>query len=194
LLVALTGGQAVAVLDPAKMAPLGRLDAGDRPSSIHVNLNGETFYVVKSTTRSVWVFDLASLKWTHTISDPSLVRLSDIAQAPDGRLLLLDAAQDSLLVMDSSGSAIEARVPLLPADCGECTHVPMALTISPDGKRLVVVGRGGWVSLVDLKTRELVAAQQAGRDLRGVVWAGGGNIFATSFATGEVVVLGSEDG
>ncbi|MDH5558345.1 MAG: YncE family protein [Alphaproteobacteria bacterium] len=194
LLIALTGGQAVAVLDPADMAPLERLDAGDRPSSIHVDRNGEAFYVVKSTTRSVWVFDLASLKWTHTISDPSLVRLSDIAQAPHGRLLLLDATQDSLLVLDASGSTIEARIPLLPAECGECTHVPMALTVSPDGKRVVVVGRGGWVSLVDLKTQELVGARQAGHDLRGVVWAGDGKIFTTSFASGEVVVLGSADG
>lgn len=189
LLVALTAGQSVSVLDRATLTPLRSLDAGDRPSSIHVDRNGKAFYVVKSTTRSIWVFDADSLKWIRAISDPSFIRPSGLAQAPNGRLLLLDAAQDALLVMDATDTAIETRVPLLSADCGECTHVPMALAVSPDGERVVVVGRGGWVSLIELKTLRLVAARQAGRDLRGVVWGGDGRIFATSFGTGEVVVL-----
>lgn len=189
LLVALTGGKVVAVLDTATLEGKAGLDAGDRPSAIFVDRDGKHFYVVKSTTRSVWVFDTASLKWARSITDAGLVRLSDLNQSPDGRLLLLDATKDALLVMDPTGTTIAQRVPLLAADCGQCTHVPMALSLSPDGTRAAIVGRGGWVSLIDLKQWRLIAARQVGRDLRGVVWAGQDRIFVTSFGTAEVVVV-----
>lgn len=189
LLVALTSGNAVAVLDPKKMVSLLRLDAGDRPSSVHVDRNNGKVYVVKSTTRSVWVYSALDFEWLKAISDPSLVRLSDMAQGPNGELLLLDGTQDVLLVMPPSGDTIEKRIPLLPDNCEQCTHVPMALAVSPDGSRIAVAGRGGWVSLIDLKKAQLIGAQQVGKDLRGIVWAGDNRIFTTSFATSEVVVL-----
>lgn len=189
LLVALTGGKAIAVIDAASMTPVRALEAGDRPSSILVDRNEAEFYVVKSTTRAVWVFDAATLKWRRSITDPSMTRLSDMIQAGDGRLLLLDAARDALLVMDAKGERVEKRVPLLPDDCDNCSHVPMAMAVSPDGRRLAVVGRGGWVSLLAIESWTVLAAARVGADLRSVVWTDPGTLFVASFGTGEVVVL-----
>ena len=189
LFVALTAGQAVSVIDRDEMVLLRTLDAGDRPSSIHIDHKADRIYVIKSTTRSIWVFDAKTLTWTHNIADQSFIRLSDLAQAPDGRLLLLDSAQDTLLIIDASTNTVVAHVPLLKDDCQQCRHVPMALAISPDGRSAAVVGRGGWVSLVDLSSQSLVDARMSGQDYRGVAWSGNDRIFATSFGSGEVVVL-----
>lgn len=190
LLVALTGGQAVGIVEPITMTSVRAVDAGDRPTLVRHDKISDRILVLKSTTRSIWVYDTATMEHTGTISNPSLVRLADMAISPTGQVLLLDTSQDILMVLNKSGQSLDAEISLNDPQCQDCgEHFPMALSLTPKGDRAAVVGRSGRLSIIDLKAGRLIANRLVGKDLRGVAWGPKNRVFVTSFATGEVVVL-----
>ncbi|MDH4247685.1 MAG: hypothetical protein OEW39_07705 [Deltaproteobacteria bacterium] len=190
LLVALTAGQALALLEPIGMVALKAVDAGDRPTLVRHDTVNRRILVLKSTTRSIWVFDPKTLSHTGTISNPNLVRLADMAVGPKGEILVLDTSNDNLMILKADGTGLENTISLSAGSCTTCeAHYPMALSIHPSGTKAVVAGRSGRVSLLDLKNGTLLAEKPVGQDLRGICWGAENRVFVTSFATGEVVVL-----
>lgn len=190
LFVANTADQSISVIDTRQGKLVRTIDAGDRPQSLAVDRRRQRLIVVKSTTRSVWTFDLVEFRTAKTITNPALTRPMDVAVAPDGTLLLVDSKQDKLLRIAVDDGRVLTAIDLADPGCSDCgAYVPTAVALSPDGRSAAVASRNGAVSLIDLVENRLLASRIVGRDLRDVVFLDRDRIAVTSFATGEVVVV-----
>ncbi|MFQ6016692.1 MAG: hypothetical protein ACE5KF_00705 [Kiloniellaceae bacterium] len=190
LLVANTAGRSISVIDTGQGKVIRTIDAGDRPHSLAVDRPRQRLIVVKSTTRSVWTFDLAGYRKTRTITNRALTRPMDVVAVADGTLLLVDSKQDKLLRIAGDDGRVLGEIELADPACPDCgAFIPTAVTLSPDGRSAAVASRNGAISLIDVAENRLLASRIVGRDLRDVVFVNRDRIAVTSFATGEVVVV-----
>jgi len=189
LYVADSGDGTVAVVDRQKGALVAQLDGGDRPQTVVVDRRVGRLILVKSTTRSLWLFNLADNQQAGRWDNPAFVRPMDLAVLADGSTLLVDAGSSQVLHLGPDGST-RATITLDDpgcADCGEFT--PVAIALSADRGLAAVASRNGALSLIDVATDRLVLSRRVGRDLRGVIFDRAGRLVATSFAENRVIVV-----
>jgi YVTN family beta-propeller protein len=182
LFVANTADGTVSVIDRATLAVTGTVAVGERPQELAVDAAHGRLLVLQTTTRSLAVVGLDSLRREAVWRSAELVRPAGLALTAEGDALVADAGAEALLLFDDGGR-VRRRL-TLPA--GAVT--PMALALSPDGGRVAVAGRDGSISVLRLDggaaTRQVV-----GLDLRAVLFAPDGRIFATSFGDGTLIGL-----
>ena len=188
LFVADSGDGSVAVVDRRTGAPIARLDGGDRPQTVAVDARAGRLILVKSTTRALWLFDLADNQPAGHWDNPAFVRPVDLALLADGSVLLVDAGAGQVLHLGSDG-AIRATIALDDPGCPDCGEfAPMAIALSADASLAAIASRNGALSLIDVATDRLLLSRRVGRDLRGVVFDRAGRLVATSFADDTVIV------
>jgi len=189
LYVADSGGGTIAVVDRLKGTVLQQLDGGDRPQTVVVDHKAGRLILVKSTTRSLWLFNLADNQQAGRWDNPAFIRPMDLAVLADGSTLLVDAGSGQVLHLGPDGST-RATIALDDpgcADCGEFT--PIAIALSADRGLAAVASRNGALSLIDVAADRLILSRRVGRDLRGVVFDRAGRLVATSFAENRVIVV-----
>jgi DNA-binding beta-propeller fold protein YncE len=189
LYVADSGDGTVAVVDRQKGTLLQQLDGGDRPQTVVVDRQAGRLILVKSTTRSLWLFNLADNQQAGRWDNPAFIRPMDLVALADGSTLLVDAGAGQVFHLGPDGST-RATIALDDpgcADCGEFT--PLAIALSADGHLAAVASRNGALSLIDVAADRLILSRRVGRDLRGVVFDRAGRLVATSFAENRVIVV-----
>jgi DNA-binding beta-propeller fold protein YncE len=189
LYVADSGDGTVAVVDRQKGALLDRLDGGDRPQTVVVDRKAGRLILVKSTTRSLWLFNLSDNQQAGRWDNPAFVRPMDLAVLADGSSLLVDAGADRVLHLGPDG-ATRATIALDDPGCPGCGEfAPVAIALSADGGLAAVASRNGALSLIDVASDRLLVSRRVGRDLRGVIFDRAGRLVATSFADNRVIVV-----
>ena len=189
LYVADSGDGTVAVVDRQTGTLLQQLDGGDRPQTVVVDRKAGRLILVKTTTRSVWLFNLADNQQAGRWDNPAFIRPMDLVALADGSALLVDAGAGRVFHLGPDGST-RATIALDDpgcADCGEFT--PLAIALSADGGLAAVASRNGALSLIDVAKDRLLISRRVGRDLRGVVFDRAGRLVATSFADNRVIVV-----
>jgi YVTN family beta-propeller protein len=189
LWVANSGDGTVTVVDRAREAVAATLDGGDRPQTVVADPAAGRLILVKSTTRALWLFDLADGHPAGRWEQGAFVRPMDLVVLAGGDALLADAGADRVLHLGPDG-AVRATIALSDPGCDGCEEfTPMAVALSPDGKLAAVASRNGALSLIDVASDRLLLSRRVGRDLRGVVFDAAGRLLATSFAEGKVLVV-----
>ncbi len=189
LYVADSGDGTVAVVDRQKGVVIDRLDGGDRPQTVVVDRKAGRLILVKSTTRSLWLFNLADDKQSGRWDNPAFVRPMDLAMLADGSALLVDAGSGHVLHLGPDG-ATRATIALDDPGCADCGEfAPMAIALSADGALAAIASRNGALSLIDVASNRLLLSRRVGHDLRGVVFDRTGRLVATSFADNRVIVV-----
>ena len=182
LFVANTADGTLSVIDRATLAVTGTVDVGERPQELAVDADHGRLLVLQTTTRSLAVVDLDGPRRRSVWRSEELVRPAGLALTGDGGALVADAGAQALVLFDADGR-VRRRLPL-PVD----VVTPMALALSPDSGRVAVAGRDGSISILHLEG-DGATRQAVGRDLRAVLFAPDGRIFATSFGDGTLIGL-----
>ncbi len=189
LYVADSGDGTVAVVDRQTGTVLQQLDGGDRPQTVVVDRKAGRLILVKSTTRSLWLFNLADNQQAGRWDNPSFIRPMDLVALADGSALLVDAGAGQVFHLGPDG-ATRAAIALDDPGCADCGEFsPVAIALSADGGLAAVASRNGALSLIDVAADRLILSRRVGRDLRGVVFDRAGRLVATSFAENRVIVV-----
>ena len=185
LFVANTADGTLSAIDRATLAVTGTVDVGERPQEPAVDAGRGRLLVLQTTTRSIAVVDPGALRRRSVWRGAELVRPSGLALTDDGGALVADAGAEALFLFGPDGR-MQRRLALPPG-----VVTPTALALSPDGGRVAVAARDGSISVLGLDGGGAVR-RVVGRDLRAVLFAPDGRIYATSFGDGTLVGLATE--
>ncbi|MFQ5794719.1 MAG: beta-propeller fold lactonase family protein [Candidatus Bipolaricaulia bacterium] len=179
----------VSVIDTTILEVLKNIQVGFNPFSIVLTQDGRLAYVSHSRGRNIGVIDLATVQMVRTIPLPFLTRLLEIDVTDDGRhLYIADGIRNSVVVVDDEqGEAMRSLQ--VTREGGNVEYSPMGLAISPDGTRLYVVNRNGYLSVFELPQDRLLGTLKLGVDLRQVAFAPDGTAYITSQGTNSVIVV-----
>lgn len=155
------GSGSVSVVDAD--GTVRNVDTGQGAEGIDISPDGEEVWVAHRNDNNLVVLDAVSLEKLATLETgefPIRVRMT-----PDGnRVLVSCAASNELVIYDRAGRKETGRVPL--------EDTPVGILVSPDGLRAFVANTGSdKVSVVDLRTLEVVSAIEPGREPDGLAWA-----------------------
>ncbi|GAK57032.1 hypothetical protein U27_03996 [Candidatus Vecturithrix granuli] len=180
----------VSVIDMVTHALLTNIPVNERPYAIAIAPDHSRAYITSSQTHSITILDLASQKAIDAIVLESISRLTNLVISPDGRYLYIcDAISNSIVVVDTT---VKRQVRTLNAakfEKSDLEFSPTDLALSTDGKRLYVIGRTGYLSVIALENHEVLASLEVGQDLRNIALAPDGTSYISSFGTNSVSIV-----
>lgn len=120
------------------------------PREITVDPNGLTAAIADDVTGRIILFDMMRRQIIGIVTGPAPLR--DMMFSSDGRALYISGGDDqAIAVVDVKAADVTRRIPT------NLTSATLALTRSPDGRRLFVQSRGGDVGVIDLDRGQPVA-------------------------------------
>jgi YVTN family beta-propeller protein len=159
------GDNSVSVVDVASRAVVATIAAGKFPHGIRISPDGKHAYVANLKGGTVSVIDVASRKEIDQI--PVGKGPAQVGFTPDGRLAFVSLSEEkAVAVIDPSNRKVTRKIAV--------GTVPIQLFATPDSSVLVVANQGSRanpgtsVSLVDLKTFEVIKTVQTGSGAHGV--------------------------
>jgi YVTN family beta-propeller protein len=178
-----TGSNTVSLIDAETLERKQSIGVGERPFSLEFGPDQKIY--VTTNVHTVEVIDPVAGKALEPFDLGELARLQGLAVSSEGQIFVADGLTDLVQEVDKSGKAR-----LDPGDIPQNEEFsPTDVALSPDGSRLYVVGRSGYVGVIDPKARRLVQTLKPGGDLRQVVVGADGRVYATDFGGNRVVVL-----
>jgi len=154
-------GGFVRFFDPATLAEVATLDLGDPPHELAISPDRKTAYIPlygdgvygnnPNPDHRIVIVDLESRSVTGTIDVAPNLAPHGLQVDNDGMLYASCDLSDTLLVIDPEKKTIETAI-----DVGGAAHW---VAVLPDGSKAYTANKadGLFVSVVDLKTRELIA-------------------------------------
>ena len=180
----------VSVIDTATHDLLTNIPVNERPYGIVIAPDHTRAYVTSSQTRSITIIDLESQKTSGTIVLETMSRLTNLIMSPDGNYLYIcDAMSNSIVVVDIAAGKLHRTLNTADFDDSDLEFSPTDLALSQDGKLLYVVGRTGYISVINIETERVLATLEIGQDLRNIVLASDGRAYISSFGTNRVSVV-----
>jgi len=139
---------------------------GAGPEGFDVSPDGKQLWVAHSRDGHVSIIDLAARKVAQ-VFDAGTQRSNRLKFTPDGATVLIsDLAAGDLVIVDAASRTVTKRLPLGRALVG--------ILIPPDGSVAYVAAQGeNYVSIVDLKTYNLVGRVETGNGPDGMAWIAG---------------------
>lgn len=184
-----TASDNVTLLDTRRDQVLTHIPVRARPQAIVIPAEGTYAYVTSAQTHALSVIDLSTQKMVRTIDLAAITRLLGIAAAPDTRrLYVADNISNAVVEIDQE-TGRQSRVLQAGKSGSDTEFSPTSVQLSADGQRLYVIGRSGWLSILDIATGTILGTLQIGRDLRDMTLAADGTLYVTSFATDAVLVV-----
>lgn len=179
--VANIGSGTVTALDLDTGEKLRDIATGSGAEGIDVTPDGRQVWITNRAEDTVTILDAATLEVLETVASASFpIRAK---ATPDGQhVLVTNARSGDLSVFDVGRRALARRVafdldvpPPPPGAAGSpfaSSSVPIGILIPPDGERAYVAhGRVDAVSVIDLRTWQVVATLDAGRNPDGMAWS-----------------------
>lgn len=180
----------ISVIDMVTHTLLTNILVNERPYAIVIAPDHSRAYITSSQTHSITIIDLASQKAIDVIVLESISRLTNLASSADGRYLYIcDAISNSIVVVDTTAKRQVQTLNAAKFDNSDLEFSPTDLALSPDGQRLYVVGRTGYLSVIALENHEVLASLEVGQDLRNIVLAPDGTAYISSFGTNSVSIV-----
>lgn len=124
---------------------------GDRPEGIDLSPDGGELWTATRNDGHVSIIDVASRRVVETL-DLRLEDANRLKFTPDGRVLIIDGAAASLVVLDAAARTVTERVTL-----GEDQTGSGAVLVAPDGRAYLGLRAVDRVAVVDLDTLEITA-------------------------------------
>lgn len=142
------------------------IPVGEGPEGFDVSPDGQQLWVAHSRDGHVSVIDLAARKVAQ-VFDAGTQRSNRLKFTPDGKTALIsDLAAGDLVIVDAASRTVTKRLPLGRALVG--------ILVPPDGSVAYVAAQGeNYVSIVDLKTYNLVGRVETGDGPDGMAWVAG---------------------
>ena len=142
------------------------IPVGAGPEGFDVSPDGKQLWVAHSRDGHVSIIDLAARKVAQ-VFDAGTQRSNRLKFTPDGETVLIsDLAAGDLVIVDAASRTVTKRLPLGRALVG--------ILIPPDGSVAYVAAQGeNYVSIVDLKTYNLVGRVETGNGPDGMAWIAG---------------------
>ena len=138
------------------------IPVGRGPEGFDLSPDGSTIWAANSHDGTVSVIDVASKSVTATLNIPTRMA-NRLKFSPDGKLVLIsDIGGTGVVVVDVKSRKEIKRLPLNGPAAG--------ILMQPDGAR-AYVSSGDGVSVIDLKTLEVVGRIESGRKPDGLAWA-----------------------
>jgi len=140
------------------------IPVGKGPEGFDLSPDGKEVWAANSGDGTVSVIDTAAKKMTQTI-DVKTKHSNRLKFTPGGKLALIsDPEGDELVVVDVASHTIRKRI--------NVGKGPEGTLVQPDGAKAYVALSGeNAVAVVDLKTLEVAAKLQTGKDPDGLTWA-----------------------
>jgi YVTN family beta-propeller protein len=173
------------VIDPAAAAVIRRVPVGVEPSDLTVSPDGKRVYVANRIENTISAIDTARDEVTGSLAlDGSPVSL---VAAPDGSWLYVALLAD-IGVIDPATLQVTATIPV--------ELSPLRLAVSPDGQRLYAAHASGAVSVIDTKTRLVLATTLLpGGNLSGIaVSPEGRRLYVLRSQSPAVFILDADSG
>lgn len=150
-------------------------------------------FITHTQGTRIAVLNLEETVVSEQINLPVHGRFLGIDISQDGRwLFIANGVQNSIHAI-SVGSASELKSLAVARDIpAGIEYSPMELKISPDGTRLYVVNRNGYLSVLKLPAYQLLGTLKVGKDLRDIAFTADGTAYITSLGTDSVVVVKPE--
>lgn len=178
-----TGSNTISVIDTKKLERRTSIGVGERPYSLEFGPEGKMY--VTTNVHTVEVIDPTTDKALEPLDLGELTRLQGLAVSSAGQVFVADGLTDLVQEIDRSGKAR-----LDPGDIPQGEEFsPTDVALSRDGSRLYVVGRSGYVGVIDPKSRRVLQTLKPGGDLRQVAVGADGRVYATDFSGNRVIVL-----
>ena len=177
-----TGSNTVSVIDSATLTRRTSIGVGERPYSLE--FGGQHNIYVSTNVHTIEVIDPISEKPLTTLDFGELTRLQGLAVSSEGKVFVADGLTDLVQVIDPSGKSR-----LDPGNIPQDEEFsPTDVTLSPDGSRLYVIGRSGYLGVINPRSSKTIQTLKLGGDLRQVVTGADGWVYATDFSGNRVVV------
>lgn len=157
----------VVVIDVAKGAVIGTLDAAVGAEGVAVSPNGNRLWVANNRSQSVSVFDVEKMALVTTIASdgfPFRARFT-----PDGeRVVISHPMTNELRVYDAAKHELVAKIRI---GVDETETAPTSICLNADGSRCYAVcAATGEVAVIDLKERKVLTITPAGPEADGLAW------------------------
>ena len=180
----------VSVIDVTTHALLTNIPVNERPYAIVLAPDNKLAYVTSSQTHTITVIDLEAQKPLAPIVLATITRLTNAVISPDGKYLYVcDAISNSIVVVDTAAKTQAQTLNAAKFPKNDLEFSPTDLALSNDGKRLYVVGRTGYLSVLNLADGVVLASLEVGKDLRNIALTADGVAYMSSFATNSVSVV-----
>lgn len=142
----------LSALDVATGTIRGSVQVGVEPEGVTLSPDGKRVYVACEGTGNVFAIDTVSLREVGQIAAQSRPR--NVAFTRDGKLgFITNEIDASLTVFDPATNSVRTTLAL---GSDQKLVLPMAMALSPDGKRLyVTTGRGGSLIEIDITTLQV---------------------------------------
>lgn len=138
------------------------IPVGHGPEGFDLSPDGSTLWAANSHDGTISVIDVASKSVTATLNIPTRMA-NRLKFSPDGKLVLIsDIGGTGVVVVDVKSRKEIKRLPLNGPAAG--------ILMQPDGAR-AYASSGDGVSVIDLKTLEVVGRIASGRKPDGLAWA-----------------------
>jgi YVTN family beta-propeller protein len=180
-----TGSNSITEIDALGLKRVRTIAVGERPHSLAFGQgdNGKTL-LVSTFVHSIDRIDLISGKTLVPYDLNELARFQGLAVKSDGHVFVADGLSDVVQEFNPDGTSRS----LNPGDVLKGKEFsPTDVALSANGSRLFVVGRSGRLGVIDTVSGKLVQTLELGGDLRQVVVARDGRVYATDFAGKRVV-------
>lgn len=180
----------VSVIDTATHTLLTNIPVNERPYAIVLSSDNSQAYVTSSQTHSLTILDLVTQKAVDSIVLESISRLTNLVISPDGQYLYIcDAISNAVVVVDTAAKTQVRTLNAAKFENSDLEFSPTDLALSADSKRLYVVGRTGYLSVIDLESSSVLASLEVGKDLRNIVLAPDGTAYISSFGVNQVSIV-----
>ena len=154
----------ISVIDTVRHTLLANIPVNERPYAIVIAPDNTLAYVTSSQTHSITIIDLESQKTSGTIARETMSRLTNLVISPDGKYLYIcDAMSNSIVVVDTATKTLIQTLSAAKFESSDLDFSPTDLALSKDGKLLYVVGRTGYISVIDLKRRVFLPVSKLAR-------------------------------
>lgn len=138
------------------------IPVGRGPEGFDLSPDGSTLWAANSHDGTVSVIDVAAKSVTATLNIPTRMA-NRLKFSPDGKLVLIsDIGGKGVVIVDVKSRKEIKRLPLNGPAAG--------ILMQPDGTR-AYVSSGDGVSIIDLKTLEVVGRIESGHKPDGLAWA-----------------------
>lgn len=179
--VANLGSSSISVIDLESGTFIARIETGDGAEGVDVSPDGKEIWVGNRAANNVTIVDAATLKVVHTMDCPTFPIRCKFT--PDGRYVLVSCASSGdVAVFDAKKRTLIKRISMelkalegtrdrLFGDRFGDSPVPVGILIPPDGLHAYVANTNAdIITVIDLKTFEIVDRLTAGKEPDGIGW------------------------
>jgi len=192
-------GSRVRFLNPDTYSELSNLDVGARPHEMAISPDHKTAYVSvygdgvygnnPHPGHNIAVIDLASRQITKMIDVSPYIAPHGIMVDPSGKRLYVTCdLSRKLLIINTSTGVTEAAI--------DTVGTGHWITMLPDASKVYVANKNEspFISVIDLKTRKLVAKVPMPNGTQGIVASPDGkHVLAVDFVVPQIVVINTVD-